>query len=336
MISFIIPCYNCEKTICRCIDSIINQKLNSYEIIIIDDGSSDNTKKIIDEKYINIKEIKYYYKENEGQGIARNYGIQKALGEYITFIDSDDFYYKKSLKRIEENLNDEFDIIIFGLKKSENIKKDFKKNDKNVYIFYGNQINILEGILIAKGDFNWIDASCCNKIYKKDIIKENNIFFKSEKKVFSEDSLFNLEYYAFVKKGKVLSITAYCYYLNNESFTHTYHENSLEKIAKMILEYKDVVDKYYYEHIDKLKEIIEFKLFACIKYCIYCDYNYNNGKKIKKMVNYYKEKSSTYNKTKYFSKFEKIFLILLDFKAIFLIKLFCFLKKRKDMHGLNK
>lgn len=94
-ISVIIPTYNYGEFICDCIESVINQTYRNYEIIVIDDGSKDNTAEII-KKYKN--EILYFYKENGGPSSARNYGIKKATGDYICFLDADDVFLPKKLE----------------------------------------------------------------------------------------------------------------------------------------------------------------------------------------------------------------------------------------------
>ena len=90
MVSIIIPCYNAEKTIKRCLESVISQTYKNIEIVIINDGSIDKTDSII-KKYINDNRIKYYNRSNHGIGKTRNFGIKEATGEYITFLDSDDY-----------------------------------------------------------------------------------------------------------------------------------------------------------------------------------------------------------------------------------------------------
>lgn len=89
MISIIITAFNAEKTIEKCLNSILENKYEDYEIVIINDGSKDNTEKII-ELFASDK-IKYYYKKNTGVADSRNYGIEKANGEYVTFVDCDDY-----------------------------------------------------------------------------------------------------------------------------------------------------------------------------------------------------------------------------------------------------
>lgn len=109
MISFIITAYNSEKTIVRAINSILEQKSNlNYEIIVVDDGSNDNTRNVLEKYY---DKIQYYYKKNEGVAIARNFGVQKSEGEYIIFIDSDDYINKTLLEDIESYILQKIDLI---------------------------------------------------------------------------------------------------------------------------------------------------------------------------------------------------------------------------------
>lgn len=110
MISFIIPAYNSEKTIKRCIDSILYQTSDiEYEIIVVDDGSTDNTEELV-RSYINDK-IKFYQKQNGGVASARNFGVDNSSGEYIIFVDSDDYINKNLLRDITPYINKKIDLI---------------------------------------------------------------------------------------------------------------------------------------------------------------------------------------------------------------------------------
>ena len=97
LVSIIIPIYNSEKYLKKCIDSILEQKYNNLEIILINDGSTDNSGKICDRLAIEDKRIKVIHKLNEGVSIARNKGLEMAKGEYIFFIDSDDYIDENTL-----------------------------------------------------------------------------------------------------------------------------------------------------------------------------------------------------------------------------------------------
>lgn len=165
-ISIIIPVYNTEKYIKKCIDSIINQTLKEIEIIILNDGSSDACNDII-ENYDDSR-IVYINKDNEGISITRNKGIELANGEFITFVDSDDYIditfcekmYNKAIK-------DKCDVVIC----------DYYNKDDNLYtkksIYNFNDTKLKDNPAII----NEVNLGPCNKIYKSTLITDNNIKF---------------------------------------------------------------------------------------------------------------------------------------------------------------
>ena len=142
MISFVIPAYNATKTILRTIDSILAQKGTTmeFEIIVVDDGSTDNLRNTIKQySSSELKNIKYYKKENGGVSSARNYGVKKASGEYIIFVDSDDIVSKNLLKDIGRFTKKGYDLIkwnhrIIEESSNEEIKDTVKKIEKEIKI----------------------------------------------------------------------------------------------------------------------------------------------------------------------------------------------------------
>ena len=112
-VSVIVPVYNVEKYLAKCLDTLVNQTLKEIEIIVVNDGSPDNSKAIINKYAKKYKNIKPYDKENGGLSDARNFGIKKATGKYIAFIDSDDYIDKNMLKKMyEKAINEELDIVV--------------------------------------------------------------------------------------------------------------------------------------------------------------------------------------------------------------------------------
>ena len=166
MISFIIPAYNAENTIERAINSILNQEHTSleYEIIVVNDGSIDN----IDEKMKKFKEnnkIKYFQKENTGVADTRNYGVEKSQGEYIIFVDSDDYISKTLLQDIEKYIKDNIDLI-----KWNPIFVDENQNEisKQESVFF-EKVTGEQGFNLLFGKDNLIDC-LWNYAIKKDIM----------------------------------------------------------------------------------------------------------------------------------------------------------------------
>ena len=180
-LSIIVPVYGVEKYIDKCLNSLVKQSLKEIEVIVVNDGTKDNSQKIVD-KYVKKypDKIKSYIKENGGQGSARNYGLKKASGEYIGYVDSDDFVekdmYKKLYNKAKEN---NYDIVVCG---NYNVSEDYQ--NKNIDAFINNYNTDLENIFFGK-------MAVWNKIYKRDILIKNKLEFKE--KVWYEDLAFTLK-----------------------------------------------------------------------------------------------------------------------------------------------
>ena len=161
-VSVIVPVYNVEKYIEKCLESLVNQTLEDIEIIIVNDGSTDNSKKII-EKYLKNKKVVYLEKSNGGLSSARNYGIPYAKGEYIGFIDSDDYIEKTMFEKMYNKAIEE---------KSDMVECDFLWE-------YPNKIKIDTGKIYSTKKSAIIDARVVawNKLIKKEILEEIKIQF---------------------------------------------------------------------------------------------------------------------------------------------------------------
>ena len=190
-VSIIIPVFNTEKYLSKCLDSVCNQTLENIEIICIDDGSTDNSLSILKEYAERDNRIKIISKKNEGQGVARNLGICQAKGEYIGFVDSDDFVthnmfdtlYKKSKKY---NL----DLVMCKVASFNEISKEI--NDSLWYYSLG----VFKGF--QKNIFNHIDTfefTCVisvtpyNKLYKRELLINKSILFP-ENLIFEDEVFF--------------------------------------------------------------------------------------------------------------------------------------------------
>lgn len=232
MISIIIPIYNSEKYIDKCVKSVLNQTYKDFELLIIDDGSNDNSAQICDEFAASDSRIRVIHKKNEGVSVARNTGIELARGEYITFIDSDDYYEK--------------DFLINAITKIENVDMyisslvmDTYENNKVINsVLYGQKEST---IMTIKELFQNLEVTypqmcicgpCC-KLYKTSIIKLNNIFFDKTIDL-GEDTLFNINYFKVI--GKIyFDQNVYYHYrrINGESLFTKYHPDIYEKHVKV-------------------------------------------------------------------------------------------------------
>lgn len=228
-VSIIVPVYNEEDKIERCINSLVSQSLKEIEIIIVDDGSTDNTYNICGEMYNKDKRIKLFKKNNEGQGIARNFGLKYAIGEFVTFVDSDDYvdfdmYEKMYESSIKNNSDGCFCI-------SPNYQKDFLVNNNKDSIDNFIICDIIGNTFDEKAGTH-IGCSVCNKLYRLSLIKDNNILFKSERIYFSEDMIFNLDFLKECTNITTINHLFYHYEQNENSYTHTYKKDYLEKSIK--------------------------------------------------------------------------------------------------------
>ena len=145
--SIVIPTYNRAHLICKTIDSVLAQTFQNFEIIVVDDGSTDNTDEVIKEKYGNHPQLSYYKKENAERAAARNYGTQKAKGKYVLWFDSDDIMYSNHLKKANEyiikNNSPEVLALSFDYLNTENeiVRKDILSNNLNSLLYKGNYLS---------------------------------------------------------------------------------------------------------------------------------------------------------------------------------------------------
>ena len=239
-ISIIVPIYNAEKYLNKCIDSIINQTKKELEIILINDGSTDNSETII--KKYDDKRIKYFKNKNQGIGKTRNFGIDKATGKYIMFLDSDDFLELNACEKMYEKAEKEkLDIVVcdyyryFDNGTKEEVKlPDFKnsslKDDPNI---------------ISEHLSPWA------KIYKTDLIKKNNIKFVEKLKY--EDAPFVIEALCEADKiGKINEcLNYYLIHTNSETTVRDLRCFDILKILDKIRKYTKNKE-YLKEKIDKL------------------------------------------------------------------------------------
>ncbi len=183
--SIIVPTYNSEKAIIKTIDSILKQNYEHFEVIIIDDGSNDNTKECL-KKYNNNEKVKYYFQENSGVSSARNNGISKAKNEFIMFVDLDDELLNNALNVCNEAIN-LYDADLYSFNYMCCTQKTIKHFNSALleYDKFGGYFNDL----YSKFLFNQL----WNKVYKKSIIENNNITLNKELSI-AEDLKFNIDY----------------------------------------------------------------------------------------------------------------------------------------------
>lgn len=247
ILSIIVTVYNNEKYIEKCLKSIGNFDKNNIEVIIVNDGSKDNSREIIKKLNIN-NQYKYIEQSNGGVSRARNRGIQEANGEYLWFIDGDDFIERDSINKILQELKvyPETEVLYFGINyydKNYNFLGKDLVNHKNYYE---------KGIL-----FN----SPCNKIYKKVFLENYDVKF-CETFDLGEDMNFNFKVFSNTSKIKVIQEKLYNYYRSGISTT-----SKLERRKEIFQAFDDLIlDLLRSDKFEKIKEILEeYYIQNCIE-----------------------------------------------------------------------
>ena len=192
MVSIIIPIYKAEKFIRRCIDSVLTQTYKDWELILVDDGSPDNSGRICDEYSQKDSRIRVFHKHNGGVSSARNIGLDEARGDRITFIDADDYVFKNYLEVL---ISSEADLVTCGFKginkMSSTPKKGYYEGTSfrtNIPIFYNTKQT----------------ATPWAKLFKRSIIESNNLRFDQALKL-TEDTVFVFHYLTGCSRGNYLS-----------------------------------------------------------------------------------------------------------------------------------
>lgn len=277
MISIIITAYNAEKTIERCLNSILDTKYNDYEIILVNDGSTDNTESVI--QLFASEKIKYFSKENTGVADSRNFGIEKAKGEYITFVDSDDYVDNNYFEDLDKYIQNDVDIIKRKgiIVSTKDVKPKIEDtNSKNKQKIEGISLNDkqkvggialkteqkIEGatfdITTGEEAFNklcftdkFLDT-LWSYVIKKSLFTDNNLFFENGK--YHED--FGLLPLLILRANEVTSLNDYVYYYVQTDGS-IMRENNIDKTIKKA---KDAL--WHYDNILKTIETYNLSKFT--------------------------------------------------------------------------
>ena len=240
--SVIIPAYNIERYIDRCLQSIINQTLKDIEIIVINDGSTDNTEKIIKKHFLKDNRIKLISTVNKGVSVARNIGIAKANGKYIYQIDGDDFLEPTGLKKMYEFAEShQADVVI----------TDAYKN------YDGKLTNMPDGVSLT-GDFindyflRRIMPSVTTKLYRTEFIKNHKIKYTENIRI-GEDLLFNFDVVTKTKSIVKLDKAFLNYVYRSDSAINSYNKESLDifivfKLIENKILRNEELNKYFYQY----------------------------------------------------------------------------------------
>lgn len=239
MVSVIIPCFNNAPYIRRCVESVLAQTYTDLEIIVVDDGSDDNPQQSL-ESISDSRLRPVIQRPHGGVSKARNAGIEAAKGEYIIFIDGDDW--------VEPN---HVEVLMNGLKKADcsMILMQIDEPDGTINFNTVAKSVYTSSPVICRNDFNvlfesYLLSSPCNKIYRKSIIEETPSVRFNSKVSYSEDTLFNLEYFKRINSVQLCDIATYHYVKYSTSSTGRYHHNTAYTLKKLAFNGKQLVTKW--------------------------------------------------------------------------------------------
>ena len=320
LISIIVPVYNAEKTIKKCIDSILAQTYEAFELILINDGSKDNSLNILKEYEALDERILVVTQENSGVSVTRNKGINEAKGDYIVFVDSDDYIKENALEILVNEIesNDKLDIVISGFC----IIKD--NNDKFINAISDNKAFDSLDFLLNEKLFKFISTPW-GKVYKSEIIKNNNIQFDKNLSL-GEDTIFVLEYLKYIRNVEFINESLF---FINETEGSLSRRNRLDIFENIMIIYDKAKEVLEYRNEYEFNKIAPFYV-RNIKICLNTAVAFKwKRKEYKELCNKIRSMSDFKDvnlKEIHLSKFDEIFFKLLKNNRTYMLKIFLKLK----------
>lgn len=258
LVSIIIPVYNVEKYLNRCMKSVFEQTYQELQIILVDDGSTDRSPSMCDEYAVIDNRIKVIHKQNEGVGCARNNGFEIAIGEYVFFLDSDDWLPENAIETLVSIAKDEFYDVIRAVHyiKKGNVQKVAK------YCF-------TEGVVKRSGSkeekerYRQIKTSSTfgyvwGALYRKEFLDNHQILFDDYLEIYMEDTLFNLKVFAYNPNYYVICKPVYCYSILEDSLSNKMKLEDLEISLLLLEEYSQYLNNIglYEDNLDLLVPLL--------------------------------------------------------------------------------
>lgn len=311
-VSVIVPVYNVEKYLDKCLNSLVNQDFDNYEIIIVNDGSPDNSETIINKYEKKYKDkVRSYKKKNGGISSARNFGLEKSTGSYLMFVDSDDYVATNYISSLyNEAISNDYDIVMCDV-----IKK-FEDKEEILHAMNCNDKNTINNYLLSL-------PATWNKIYKKSLFNDNGIIYPvgvncGEDLTTTVRLLINTKnigyinkplYYYVQRDNSIMNQKKY----NPKNFDVFTSLNILVKYFKDKRFYDDYVEEIEYLHISHL--LHDFTLRV---------YKYEEGKEdIKNVILFMKNNYPNWRKNKYYKKESlkyKIVCLLIYYNKISILR----------------
>lgn len=242
LITVIVPVYNVEKYLDRCMQSILSQTYSNLEIILIDDLSTDKSNTIcLEYRKVDARVVVVVHGKNEGLSGARNSGLDMAHGKYVVFIDSDDYIQNDMIENLHTcMINTGADTVIGGFRRAIGSRVEVRKNmfAGTIYDNTEDIKNLVLKRMLGSDGKDMIEMSVWKTMFSLSIIKEHNLRFP-DRTYLCEDIIFDFDYFPLAKKVAMCDDTGYCYCLNQASLSQKYQKNKEEKIAFQAAEMTD-------------------------------------------------------------------------------------------------
>lgn len=261
LVSIIVPIYNSENFINRCMDYLVNQTYENIEIVAIDDGSKDNSLEILNQYAKKDKRIKVFSQLNQGPSVARNIGLEKSIGNYIMFVDIDDYIDLDMIRLLVKNIENSKSTLV--LCDNNEVWSDRVEQRK---ILDDNATNISKSKVI-KSIASGRAGLVCGKLFSKNIIDKHNIEFDKDVNM-CEDQIFFLNISIHCEKFIYVPKSLYYYDRRNEnSITIKYQKNAIDNQIYVINSIKEILNNSDLDH-DEISLIINSRYMNAINYCI--------------------------------------------------------------------
>lgn len=316
LVSVIIPVYNVEAYLSECVNSVLNQTYRNIEVILVDDGSPDNCPQMCDEFALKDSRVKVVHKDNGGLSSARNAGIKVSTGEYIMFLDSDDYWSDNDVLEgvVNTAMSTNSDIVCFGYKEYFSDKNTYAKGvgeDALSASVENGKVNIRK--MFSYGVFV---SSSCVKAVKADVIKDNSIYFVE--KITSEDVDWSARLLLKTDRITVFPRSFYIYRQREGSIVHTIKYENLKMLAENIercLSYSENVEDE--DLLINYNNYVAYQYICFLRVALLCENDPRTKELLKDMKKYrWLLKYNLNKKVKIVYLFNKFLGYKLMFKAL--------------------
>lgn len=293
LISVVVPCYNVEKYLEKCVQSIVCQTYTNLEIILVDDGAKDSTPQLCDKLALTDSRIKVIHKANGGLSDARNAGLAVAGGKYITFFDSDDWVEPDTIKiAFDKMIAENLDLVIWGY------VADFVDDNETIL---SNRICAVNGIcelgannsILTQKDTLGISGYAWNKLYKTEIIKDNNLIFENGISLV-EDILFNSSYFCKCEKIAFVDYIGNHYIQRGRVTLGTKRYENVFELKLMGCEAREKILKHFSISDSSINKIMASFYYGALKLAITnikSEPNISKKEKLKKIKSFLKDEN---------------------------------------------